>query len=494
METSRGQIETMLLESEAMLKQKAESKYTNYFKMAWNIIEPKTRLMHNWHHELIAEYLTACYLRQIKRLIINIEPRSLKSNLVSVCFPTWVWFKNPAERFVCTSYSAGLANKHSEDRRAIIGSPWYQARWGDRFSIVKDTTASLSNDRRGVIETTSLMGSATGKGGNFLIVDDPHDISRAGSDVIREREVETFERKFTTRLDDKVNGVIIIIMQRLHEKDLSGHLLTKPDGDKYYHLKIPAEALETTKYFYPISRKVKLYRQGEVMQPARESKGALAKQRGNLGSFGYAGQYMQDPSPREGGIFKKKYWKYYSVIPMTKEGLYDFDEIVDVWDCSFKDKESSSFVAGGTWGIKGPFRYLLNITYERLGFLATIKAMLRHRNMFLRPGSERVSYIEKTIIEDKANGTAIIEVLKQEIQGIIAFEPHGDKAERAAAIEPQLESGCFLLPTKAIATFDVEMYIDNLAKFPNAEHKDLVDMTTMTGIYLKQSTMDVDFA
>jgi predicted phage terminase large subunit-like protein len=444
--------------------------------------------------------LTACYLRQIKRLIINIPPRYLKSNLVTVGFPTWVWIKKPSERFMTASYSASLALKHSEDRRTIMSSAWYQKGFGDRWNIVKDTTAVMENDKRGRMEACSILGSATGKGGNFLLVDDPHDIDKSRSDIIRQHEIDAFNKKFTTRLDDKENGVIIIIMQRLHEADLSGYLLSSLDGDKYDLLKIPGEndTGSSIAYSFPMSGKVKVFKNEEILHPQREDRAALKKQRGKLGSFGFSGQYLQEPSPREGGIFKKKYWGRYNHIPINPDGTLDFDEIVDVWDCSFKDLKTSDFVAGGVIGVKGAFRYLLHVTYAQMGFLATMRGMLRHRQLFLHPKKSdhaeenRLSYIEKTIIEDKANGTAIIETLKLEVQGIIAFEPHGSKEERAAAIEPQLESGCWLLPVKEIATFDVELFIDNLAKFPNAKNDDLVDMTTMAGIYLKKSTADVD--
>jgi len=488
---------------------KSEMKYYTFFKSTWPILESGTPLLTNWHQGLIAEYLTACFTRQIKRLIINIAPRFSKSTMATIMFPCWCWIKNPAERFVIASYSASLALKHSEDRRTILTSNWYRKGYGHKFNIEKDTTAFLNNNKRGTMITTSMLGSATGEGGNFVIIDDPHDRERASSDTIREHEISAFKTKFLSCLNDKDQGVIMIIMQRLHENDLAGMCLNKDiieneTSDKYESLVIPAESLYGNRvYTYPLSGKIKLFRQGQVLHEARMNRKQLDKMKDGikgLGMLAYAGQYLQDPSPREGGIFKKKYWGYYNHIPVKPNGELDFDEIIDVWDCTFKDEKTSDYVAGGIIGVKGAMRYLLHVTYAKMGFVATRKAMLKHRQMYLYPKQkdqkeeDRLSYIEKTVIEDKANGTAIIETLKEEVQGIIPFEPHGSKTERAYAIEPQLESGCWLLPVKSIATFDVENYIDNLAKFPNAKNDDLVDMTTMAGIYLKKSVADVDVA
>jgi predicted phage terminase large subunit-like protein len=500
MKLSREDLEKKVIELEKIRYVLAEKKYYTFFKTTWPILEANTELLTNWHQGLIAEYLTACFLRQIKRLIINIPPRFAKSTLATIMFPCWVWLKDPTERFVIASYSASLALKHSEDRRAILTSNWYRTGYGHKFGIEKDTTALLTNNKRGAMITTSMLGSATGEGGNFVIIDDPHDRERANSDTIRNHEISAFKTKFMSCLNDKDRGVIMIIMQRLHEADLSGVLLNKDlvendMSEEYESLVIPAESLYGVRaYHYPITGKIKVFEQGELLHEKRMNRAQLDVMKDGkkgLGTFLFSGQYLQDPSPREGGIFKKKFWGYYNQIPMTKEGKYDFDQIIDVWDCSFKDKTSSDFVAGGIWGVKGPFRYLLHVTYAQLGFLDTIKAMQRHRALFVTPGPEPLSYIERTVIEDKANGTPIIEVMKQEIQGIIAFEPHGDKKERAFSIEPQLESGCFLLPAPGIATFDVEAYIDNLAKFPNAKHDDLVDMTTMAGIYLRKSVIEI---
>lgn len=488
-----------LYELEVLENAKREKNFYSFFQKAWTIINPETPLLINWHQELIAEYMTAVQLRQIKRLIVNIPPRYIKSSLITITYPCWAWAKNPTERFMHSSYNYTLSMKHGDDRRAILRSKWYSSAW-NKFRLVKDAAEKITNNKRGHMIATSMQGAATGDGGNNIFIDDPHDALKANSDVMRKKDNESFDKKFITRLDDKENGVIVIVMQRLHEDDLTGHVMAKEGEQEYTHLVIPAEAEHKTTYSFPISCRTKVREEGDILHEAREDAKALALQRRNQGSYNYEGQYQQNPSPREGGIIKRNYWQYYNKLPLRTDGLLDFEQIVDFWDCSFKDLKTSDFVAGGVWGVKGADRWLLHVTYERLGFLATIKAMLDHRKRFMRPKKNpddekevQQSYISKTIIEDKANGTAIIEVMKSKVSGIIAFNPGTDsKFERVCVIEPQLEAKNFYIPTKDCATFDVEMYVDNLAKFPNAKKDDLVDMTSMMGIYLKKSLVSFE--
>jgi len=485
-ESPRQKIEKQYTDLVHLEYELCSRRYYSFFKRAWEVIEPQTKLLSNWHQELIAEYMTACYLRQIKKLIINIPPRYTKSNLVTVAFPTWVWTQKPDERFLFTSYSASLSTKHSVDRRTIIESAWYQEGWGRKFKMASDQNVKteFQNDKRGHMVATSMGGTATGKGGNILIVDDPHNPKRAESQLLRESAIQDFDQSFTTRLDDKVNGVIIIVMQRLHEGDLTGHLLSKGG---YTHLCLPAEAPQRTVVTFPVSGKEIVREEGAVLHPEREDKAALDKgPRLDLGSYGYANQYQQESSPREGGIFKRSYWKRYDKLftkKVKQEGqdqeveVLDYDEIVGFWDMSFKDLTTSDFVCGQTWGRKGANCYLLHQVKKQMGFSESLKAVRAMR--------DRYPEMRRTVIEDKANGPAIIESAKNEISGLIAFNPEGSKEERAAASEPMLEAGNVFLPEKSVATFDVEGYIENFAKFPKVVHDDDIDATTMALLYFK---------
>jgi len=325
------------------------------------------------------------------------------------------------------------------------------------------------NDKRGHFVTTSVLGSATGQGGNFLVVDDPHDIAKSQSDTIREREVRAFHSKFYNRLDDKENGVIVIIMQRLHEKDLTGDLLS--GEEKYEHLKIEGVCQESKTYIFPISHKQKEYSEGEVLHRDREDFQKLEAVRKGLGSYGFSGQYLQSPSPSDGGIFKKDYFDFYNKLTET------FDFVFDSWDLSVKGDVESDFVVGIVWGIKGALKYILHRTKAKMGFGDSTKAIRKHRELYPK--------IERTVIEDKANGSPLIEILKKEVSGIIPYNPQVSKTERARLSEPDFEAKQVLLPVKDIATFDVDDFMHNLMAFPNAKNDDDVDATTCGIIYSK---------
>ena len=469
-EVARKQKEGLYRELLKLDYEKCDRYLYNYFQSSWEIIEPATELLPNWHQGLITEYLTACYEREIKRLVINIPPRYAKSNLVSVCFPTWVWGKKPETRFIYTSYSYDLSLKHSGDRSSLIRSRWYQSRWGGEYQVRKDSGKFITNSKRGHMIATSLRGTGTGFGGDFVIADDPHDARKVFSDTIRDSDVEAFRTKFTTRLDDKINGVIIIIMQRLHENDIAGYCLS--EGGGYEHLKIPVIAPEKTTIIFPKSNRKVVREEGDILHPARQSKEILDTEKNAMGTYNFSGQYQQEPSPREGGIFKRAYWKRYIDPP----DIITFDYVFDSWDCSFKELQDSSFVAGGVWGVMGAFKYLLHVKKERMGFIKTIAAIERNRELFPK--------ITRSVIEDKANGTAVIEVLQSKIPGIIAFNPGSNsKIERAYAVEPQFEAGNIWIPVKEKAGW-VDDYIEEMSKFPNAINNDQVDMTTQALLYV----------
>lgn len=459
-----------LIEIENLIYSKASKNFSDFFISAWPTLEPGMPLKFNWHHELVAEYLTAAYNREIKRLIINMPPRYSKSLEVTVAFPCWAWTLNPALRFMATSYSGGLSVKHSVNRRYLIESPFYQKGWGDRFKLTTDQNqkSQFENDKRGSMLATSMQGTATGLGGNFLIVDDPHDTTRAASDIKRESDIEAFDQKFTTRLDDKENDVIIVVMQRLDENDLTGHLLSKMG---WTHVSLPAINDKDKIISFPISKRKKSWKKDELLHPEREDKTVLAQVKEDLGSYGFSGQYLQDPSPREGGILKKAYWRFY------KEAPKNFDLVIQSWDLSFKDLQTSDFVVGQIWGLKGANKYLLDQYRAQANFPNTKRAIIDL--------TMKWSEYSTILIEDKANGPAIIAELTDKISGILEWDPGGkSKVERAVACEPQLEAGNVYLPHPALATW-VEDFIDRCAKFPKVKKDDEIDAMTQALIYLK---------
>jgi predicted phage terminase large subunit-like protein len=440
----------------------AEKSLAAYCKAAWDVIEPATNLKWNWHHDLICEYLTAVSMGQIKRLLINVPPRSMKSIIVSVCYPTWRWIRDPHRRFICASYSQSLSSKLSRNRRSLIESPWYQAAWADRYALSHDQNvkSEFANDRHGYMIATSILGTATGKGCNDLIVDDPHDTTGAASDKKRETTIETFDQKFTTRLDDKEKDNIIVIMQRLHEKDLTGHILAKGG---YTQVCIPQIAETQTTIVFPITKKEKIREENSLLHPAREGEIEIAEAKKTLGSFGFACQQQQSPAPKDGGLFKRKWWKFYRELPTNI--LFT----IQVWDCAQTEDVSSDWSVCATWAATESGYYLLNIFREKMEYPQLKKAVA------LQYDARKPNGIW---IENKSAGIALIQDLKQETKlPIIAFNPGKlSKINRAEAVTPTVEAGNCYLPTNAAF---VEAFVDEHSKFPNASHDDQVDTTSM---------------
>jgi predicted phage terminase large subunit-like protein len=433
-----------------------ENDFGGFVRAAWPILEPATPFLDNWHIDLIAEYLTLVQRREIRRLIINVPPRHMKSLLCTVLFPCWVWTQSPGARFICSSYAETLSIKHSLDRREVIDSDWYQRLWGDRvcFSDDQNAKSEYRNTARGVMIATSTGGSVTGKGCDFLVVDDPHNPTTMLSDAERLTALRHFDITLSTRLDQPKTGAIVVIMQRLHETDLTGHLIA---GEGWEWLSLPSEAETEERRLFPISKEIHVRKPGELLWSERFPQEVLKRAKTRLGSYAYAGQHQQRPSPAEGGILKRGWWKKYDVTPAQ------FDQVIQSWDMTFKDSKDSDFVVGQVWGRIGANRYLLDECRERMTFSETVHAV--------RALSEKWPAAVTKLIEDKANGSAIIDVLRNQLGGIIPITPTESKEARAQAAAPEVEAGNFHVPNNAMG----DAFVEECASFPNASFDDRVD-------------------
>jgi predicted phage terminase large subunit-like protein len=443
-----------------------------YVRAAWPILEPATPFNENWHVDLIAEYLTLVRRREIKRLIINVPPRTGKSNLITVMFPTWVWTQEPHARFICSSYADSLSTKHSIDRRDIISSPWYQQLWGDRVTLADDQNlkTEYQNSARGVMVATSTGGGIVGKGADYIIIDDPHNPLQVLSDTERATALRHFDTALSTRLNDPQRGAIVLVMQRLHEGDLTGHLLAKQGWE---HVCIPAQAERNEVWKFPVSGRRYERKIDEMLWPTRWSVEVLDRFKSDLGSYGYAGQFQQRPSPAEGGILKRGWWKRFDTPPEK------FDQMIQSWDFTFKDSKGSDFVVGQVWGRVGSNKYLLDQIRAKLSFSGSLAAM---RTMTLRWPAATAK-----IVEDKANGPAIIDALRNELTGIVPMFPQGSKLARAQAAAPELEAGNYWLPQTQWA----EEMIEECAAFPNAAHDDMVDAWSQAACRFRTSSSGI---
>lgn len=458
-----------------------------FVRAAWPVLEPSTPYLHNWHIDLLCEYLEAFYAGEVRRLIVNMPPRYMKSGLCTILGPVWDWTHRPHHRFLFASYAQPLSTKHSIDRRTLIRSLWFQERFGHMFRLAgdQDVKTKYANDKRGHMIATSFGGIGTGEGGDYVVIDDPQDPKRAASDTQRETINTRFDQTFSTRLDDKKRGGILVVMQRLHARDLTGHLLEK-EGDSWEHVKLPAEVKRSTVVEFPRSDRKVTREPGQPLWPEREDSAELEQAAIDLGSYGYAGQYDQDPSPAEGGIFRRTWWGFWKpagldlqapqlVLPDDTVFKYRLIELpvlemkLQSWDCTFKDTKDSDYVVGQVWGAAGARRFLIDQIRDRMSFTRTISEVKQM-------SSEHPDAYTK-IIEDKANGPAVIDTLKDSVPGVIAVNPEGGKDARAQAVSPQVEAGQVYLPHPAIAPW-VWDYIEEHATFPNAANDDQVDGTS----------------
>jgi predicted phage terminase large subunit-like protein len=435
---------------DALLRQDFSSFITKVF----HTINPGAEYQANWHIDLIADYLEAVRTGSIKRLIINMPPRALKSVCVSVAWPAWLLAQNPASRIMAASYSSSLSLKHSMDCRLIVGSDWYQELFPDtKLSKKHNQKSKFLTTENGFRFATSIGGSATGEGGDVLLIDDPHNPTQINSLKMRSKVIEWFEQTFVTRLNDKKKGAIVLVMQRLHADDLSSHLLSSGGWEL---LKIPAIASEDLSY--SIGANQYSYTQGELLNPNRDQIEFLNNIEREIGTRNYAAQFLQEPLPETFSLLSPDDISYYSDLPEK------FDYYVQSWDTAIKTSEKADYSVGICWGIVANKYYLVAMIRKKLTY-PDLKTTIEEFADKFRP-----KYL---LIEDKASGQSIIQDLKlTNRNNIVPIKPKLDKVTRFASVVSIFQAGKILLPEKA--SYKREM-INELLNFPNVPHDDIVD-------------------
>jgi predicted phage terminase large subunit-like protein len=411
----------------------------------------------NWHLELMAERLVAVRDGKTKRLIINIPPRYGKSLVVSVAFVAWCLGHNPAMRFICVSYAQDLSEKHHQDVITIMRSDFFRAAFPGA-ALKKVTAHELTTIGGGGRLATSIGGSITGFGADVLIVDDPVKPDEAMSDVRRQTANDWLPQTGITRLNDKKNGKIIVVMQRLHEDDFTGSLLQQGGWD-LLRLRAIAEEEETYTIHLP-NGGVRTVRRaiGEPLHPEREAIPELQATEKSMGSFGCSGQYQQSPMPRDGGLVKTVWIKSFDLNTPPQ-----FDRVIQSIDSASKATEFADHSVCLTFGIVGDFFYLLHAYREKVGFPELRRQMMALRQRF-QP--------DAVIVEDKASGIQLIQELREENFPVIAFKPEGDKVMRLVGHSAHIEGGGLFVPEDAPWR---DAFIHELAVFPRGRYDDQVD-------------------
>lgn len=472
----------------ALEKQDCERGLRAFVQASWRVVEPGIPYIHGWHIDALCDHLEAVTAGDIRKLIINIPPRTIKSTLGAVIYPAHTWITKPEVKFVFASYDLKLSMRDSRKCRSLIGSQWYQRLWAEKFKILsnkggQDSKQRFDNDKGGHRIATSTDAGTTGDGGDIIFYDDPNDIRKMTSEAYIEAVVYYHEHVMASRLNDPKTGARVLIQQRSNERDLTGHILSKELG--WEHLVIPME-YEASPRVTSIGWRDPRSTEGELMWPEKIGSTEIAEIKSSLGTVGFSGQYQQRPSPGEGTKFKREAWNFWNprgtetgpvVIRIPGAPLIQkqpvelpiaFEQVLQSWDMTFKEERDNDFVSGQVWGRIGANTYLIDRESDRWDFPKTISAV---RRMTLRhPCPEK-------LVEDKANGPAVIATLKNEIPGLIPINPEGGKVARANAVAPYTEAGNVFLPNPNLFPW-VWDFIEQCANFPRAQHDDDVDAMT----------------
>ena len=448
--------------------EKCKRSLSYFIKQAWHIIEPRQEYVPNWHIDAVCEHLEAITLGQIKRLLVNIPPGTMKTLMTSVFFPAWEWGPRGLAhmRYISASHNQTLALSNNVKTRRLISSEWYQNRWEIELMKDQDTKTKFENTQTGLREALAAD-SMTGARGDRVIIDDPHSVSSASSDKERQSTLDWFTESVPTRLVNPDSSAIIVIMQRLHEKDVSGLILEQELG--YEHLCLPMrfDPLRrcTTSIFFTDPRTY----EGELLFPQRFPERVVAGLEKTLGSIAAAGQLDQLPAPAKGNIFKNE---WFGVFYSVKK----YQRIVISLDTASKAQELNDPTCATVWGVHTDGYDLLEIVLDRFIYPDLKKMIVKLAEKYKNQEYYAGHTLFTILIEDKASGISLIQDLRKDTNlNIVAIEPSSDKVTRASTCSPQIENGKVFLKANADYT---QAYLKELCVFPNTSHDDQVDSTS----------------
>lgn len=440
-----------------------------FTRKVFETINPNTPYIHNWHIDYLASLIAN---PDNKKLIINIPPRSMKSTLISIAYPAWLLARNPSQTIICASYADSLAKKHSIECRQIIQSDWYRACFPHVvLSDTSNTVKVYTTTRQGFRHATSTGGTLTGLGADIIICDDILNAVDAQSETYRQSSNTWFEQSLQTRLNNKLDGRIIVVGQRLHADDITGFLINKGG---WQVLKLPAEFNEGNSFTWqnPLSQDIecKAINAGDALNP-REPKHLLVRLQKDLGSYAYASQYLQEPVPIGGGIVKKEWFRRYIHLP---QGM----QIYQSWDTAIKTGELNDYSVCLTWGVLDNEYYLIDCFKERLVYPDLIK---KAKDLQMQYDAKKI------LIEDKASGQQLIQDLRRSTTlPIVPVNVDKDKMVRLSQCSNHIEAGRVSLPVSA---FWLNEYEQELTSFPFSKNDDTVDATTLFLNYANKNNL-----
>jgi predicted phage terminase large subunit-like protein len=433
------------------------NEFRAFLEKVFNTLTPGQRYVPGWYIDAIAWRLERVRRGEIRRLIINMPPRSLKSIAASVAFPAFVLGHDPTRRIICVSYSGDLAKKHSNDFRAVLEAPWYRSAFPGTRIGSKDSETEIELTARGFRMATSVGGTLTGRGGNLIMIDDPLKPDDAMSEVKRSGANQWFTNTLLSRLDDKRTGAIVVVMQRVHIDDLTGFLLEQSDG--WDVLSLPAIA-DSHAVIPTWDGQTYTRQMGEVLAPEREPLRVLEALKQQIGSDAFSAQYQQMPAPPGGAMVKRDWIVRYVDLPPPSERRLTLQS----WDTASKGGPDNDWSVCTTWIVTRRTEwYLADVWRRRVDYpalKAAVQALAKKWNA------------RRVLVEDTGAGTSLVQELRGRVSGIIARKPEGDKASRMAVASAKFEAREVLLPERAPWLPDLEA---ELFTFPGSRHDDQCD-------------------
>ena len=492
-------------------KERARRAYrslVDFSRRAWGIIESNGNYRHNWHIDIITTHLEMVFYREIPNLLMNVPPGAMKSILTSVMFPAWGWTIKPDSRFLSASYGQDLSTRDALKSRVIIESEWYQNLWGNLVKIDRgqNQKTKYQNTQGGWRLATSVGGRGTGEHPDFKIIDDPHNVRESESDVERQTGIDWYDLTMSSRGVAR-DAADIVVMQRLHEEDLSGHIMEKPDFQAdWEHICIPMR-WEPNRYTSTIGEDPRKT-SGELMWPELFSEKKVKTLETTLGEYGAAGQLQQRPAPPGGGILKTKHFQLW---PNHRE-IPGFELIIQSYDSAFKEptqnekkKTNPDPSACTTWGIfeipgvnGGRGILLLDAWDEQLSYPKLRKKVIKDWGAYYggtdSNPNRRGKRADVMLIEDKASGQSLIQDLHAANIPVESYNPgRAGKTERAHVIAPLFELDVVYILESSKRPGEViswaKTFYEQVEKFPNAANDDLVDTFTQMMLYVKNNRL-----
>jgi predicted phage terminase large subunit-like protein len=441
-------------------KELSSRSLAEFVKRAWHVLEPGQELKWNWHADAICQHLEAITYEQINRLLINIPPGTMKSSLVSVFWPAWEWGPKGMDylRIIGASHEAGLATRDSRKMRNLVTSEWYQQRWPITLTGDQNQKTYYETTTTGFRQSCAVK-SMTGKRGDRVIWDDPHSVEAALSQLIRETAIRVFKETLPTRVNNPDKSAIIIVMQRLHEDDVSGHILSEKLD--YEHLCLPMEYEKGRRCKTSIGFKDPRKKKGELLFPQRFPREVVERDKKTMGKYAVAGQNQQRPAPRSGGFFE---WEKLKTIEELPKNITKW---VRYWDKAGTE-DGGAFTAGVLMGITSENDFIVADVVR--GQWAASKREKSIKATAHVDGKKVKIWIEQ---EPGSGGKESAESTIKRLRGFTckAERATGDKAVRAEPYSVQVEAGNVYVLNRDWT----KEFIDEHKTFPVGKYKDQID-------------------